>query len=63
VTALRCPRVKPKKRRLNRQLKPILLGGGVGSHTLPNHVIRKWTVNTTLAKGHHAQTQYTTRNF
>jgi hypothetical protein len=28
VTALRCPRVKPKKRGLNRQLKPILLGGG-----------------------------------
>jgi hypothetical protein len=37
--------------------------GGTGSHTLPNHVIVKWTVNTTLVKGHHAQTRRTPRNF
>ncbi len=30
--------------------------GGAGSHTLPNHMIGKWTANTTLAKVHHAQT-------
>jgi hypothetical protein len=62
VTALRCLRVKPKKRGLNRRFKPILWGGA-GSHTLPNHVIGKQTVNTSLAKGHHAQTQCTARNF
>jgi hypothetical protein len=28
---------------------------GAGSHTLPNHVIGKRTVNTTLLKGHHAR--------
>jgi hypothetical protein len=64
VTALRCLRIKPTKRGLNRRLKPILQGGGgAGSHTLPNHVIRKWTVNMTLVKGYHAQTQQTARNF
>jgi hypothetical protein len=26
-------------------------------------VIGKWTVNTTLAKGHHALTQHTAKNF
>jgi hypothetical protein len=26
-------------------------------------MIRKWTVNTTLAKGHHTPTQRTARNF
>jgi hypothetical protein len=31
---------------------PILQGGGTGSQTLPNHVIRKQTVNTTLTMGH-----------
>ncbi len=30
--------IKPGKRGLNSRLKPILQGGGVGSHTLPNHV-------------------------
>jgi hypothetical protein len=63
VTALQCLRVKPKKRGLNRRLKPILRGGGAGSHTLANHMIGKQTVNTTLAKGHHAQTRRTARNF
>jgi hypothetical protein len=30
---------KPGKQGLNSRLKPILrVGGGVGSHTLPNHV-------------------------
>ncbi len=61
MTVLRCLRVKPRKRGLNRPLKPVLQGGGTGSHTLPNHVIG--TVNTTFAKGHHAQTWRTTRNF
>jgi hypothetical protein len=52
-----------KKLGVNRRLKPILQrGGGAGSHTLPNHVIRKWTVNMTLAKGHHAETRRTARN-
>jgi hypothetical protein len=46
---------KLKKRGLNRQLKPILWGGA-GSYTIPNHIIGKQTVKTTLAKGHHAQT-------
>ncbi len=36
--------------------------GGDVSQTLPNQVIRKWMVNTTLAKGHHAQTQHNARN-
>jgi hypothetical protein len=31
---------------------PILQGGGAGSHPLPNHVIGKRMVNTTLAIGH-----------
>jgi hypothetical protein len=39
------------------------IAGGTGSHTLPNHMIGKRTVNTTLAKGHHAQTQPTARKF
>ncbi len=30
-------------------------GGDAGSHTLPNHVIRKRTVNMTLAIGHQSQ--------
>ncbi len=50
-----------QKRGLIRWLKPILRGGGAGSHTLPNHVIGKRMVNTTLAKGHHAQTRRTAR--
>jgi hypothetical protein len=54
--------VKLKKRVLNRELKPILRGGP-GSHPTPNHVIGKWAVNTTLAKGHQAQTRSTARNF
>jgi hypothetical protein len=62
VTALWCLRIKPKKRGLNRRLKRILRGGA-GSHTLPNHVIGKWTVNMTLVKGYHAQTRQTARNF
>ncbi len=33
---------------------PILQGGGPGFHPTPNHVIRKWTVNATLAMGHQA---------
>ncbi len=62
VTALRCLRVKPGKKGLNRRLMPVHWGvGGTGSHTLPNHVIGKWMVNMTLAKGYHAQTQRTAR--
>jgi hypothetical protein len=61
VTALRYLRVKPRRRGLNRRLKPGLWGGA-GSHTLPNHVTRKRTVNATLARGHHAQTRQTARN-
>ncbi len=38
-------------------------GGGSGSHSLPNHVIGKQMVNTTLPKGPHAQTWRTARNF
>jgi hypothetical protein len=34
---------------------PILQGGGAGSHTLPNHVIGKWTVNTALTMGHQSR--------
>jgi hypothetical protein len=56
VTALRCLRIKPRKRGLNRQLKPVLQGGA-DSHTLPNHLIEKRAVNMALAKGHHAQTR------
>ncbi len=63
VTALQCLRVKPRKKRLNRQLKPVLRGREAGSHTLPNHMIGKWPVNTTLAKGHHSQTRHTAINF
>ncbi len=37
--------------------------GGAGSHTLPNRVIEKWMVNTTLTKGHHTQTWRNARNF
>jgi hypothetical protein len=62
VTALRSLRVRPRKWGLNRRLKPVLQGGGVGSHTLPNHVIGNWMVNTTLAKDHHAHTWCTARN-
>ncbi len=62
VTALWCLRLKPGKKGLNRRLRAVLRGG-TGSHTLPNHVIRKQTVNTTLAKGHHAQTQRTAKIF
>jgi hypothetical protein len=61
VAALRCLRVKPRKKGLNRRLRPVLRGG-TGSHTLHNHVIRKWTVNTTTAKGHHTQTRRPARN-
>jgi hypothetical protein len=63
VTALRCLKVKPGKKGLNRRLRPILQGGGAGSHTLTNHVIGKRRDNTTLAKGHHAQTRRTARKF
>jgi hypothetical protein len=63
VTALRYLRVKHRTRGLSRRLKPVLQGWGAGSHTLSNHVIRKRTVNTTLARGHHAQTRHTSRNF
>jgi hypothetical protein len=37
--------------------------GGTGSHTLPNYVTRKQTINATLVRGHHAQTWRTARNF
>ncbi len=41
------------KRGLNRLPNACSGGGGwLGSHPTPNHVIGKWTVNTTLAKGH-----------
>ncbi len=60
VTALRCLSVKPGKKGINRRLRPVL--GGTGSHTLPNYVTGKRTVNTTLAKGNHAQTRCTARN-
>jgi hypothetical protein len=36
---------------------PYCKGGGPGSHPTPSHIIGKRTVNTTLTKGHHAQTQ------
>ncbi len=62
MTALRCLRVKPGKKGLNRRLRPVLRGG-TSSHTLPNHVIGKRMVNTSLAKGHHAQTLCTASQF
>jgi hypothetical protein len=62
VTAFRCLKVNLKKRVLNRQLRPILWGGGPGSHPKPNHVIGKQSVNMTLAKSHHAPTWHTARN-
>ncbi len=35
---------------------PILkVGGGAGFHTLPNHVIGKQAVNTTLVMGHRSR--------
>jgi hypothetical protein len=46
-------RVRRQKVGLNRQLKPHTAGGVWFSPT-PNHMIGKWTVNMTLAKGHHA---------
>jgi hypothetical protein len=46
-------RIKCQKVSLNRCPLPIL-HGGLGSHPTPSHVIRKRTVNTTLAKGHQA---------
>jgi hypothetical protein len=64
VTVLRNLRVKPRRRGLNRRLKPGLPGGGgAGSDTLPNNVTRKRTVKVTLARGHHAQTLRTARHF
>jgi hypothetical protein len=63
LTAFWCLRVKLKKRVLNRWLKPILQGGRPGSHPTPNQMIGKRTVNTTLTKGHQAQTPLTARNF
>jgi hypothetical protein len=53
VTALRYLRVKPRRRGLNRRLKPGLRGG-TGSPTLPNHVTRKRTVNATFARSYYA---------
>jgi hypothetical protein len=41
----------------------MLRGGGSGSFPTPGHVTRKLTVNTTLARGHHAETQHTAINF
>jgi hypothetical protein len=38
------------------------VGGGAGSHLLLGHVIRKWTVNMILCKGHRTQTRCTARN-
>jgi hypothetical protein len=61
--SLRYLRVKPKRRWLNRRLRPGLWGGGTGSHTLPNHMTRKRTVNATLARGHHGETWRTARKF
>jgi hypothetical protein len=54
VTEFRCLRVKCQKVGLNRQLKAHTAGGGPGSHPTPNPMIGKRIVNTTLAKGHHA---------
>ncbi len=62
MTLFRYLRVKPKKRGLNWQSMPIL-SGGASSYPTPGHVTRKWTVNTTLARGHHSETRRTTRNF
>jgi hypothetical protein len=45
-------RVKHKK--VGRQPNVYTVGGGVGSHPTPNHLIGKRTVNMTLMKGHHA---------
>jgi hypothetical protein len=61
VTAFQCLRFKLKKG-VNRRPKPILQGGGPGSHPSPNHLIGTRTVNTTLAKCHHALTRCTARN-
>jgi hypothetical protein len=49
-------RFKSQKVCLNRRQLTILQGGGGGlsSHPTPGHVIRKWTVNTSLKKGHQA---------
>jgi hypothetical protein len=63
LTALRYLRVKPRRSGLNRRLKSGLRGWGTGSHTLPNHVTGKRTVNATLARGHHAQTQRAAKTF
>jgi hypothetical protein len=54
---------KDQRKGLNRLFSAMLQVGGSGSHTLPGHVIRKWMVNTTLARGHPAQTRCTARNF
>jgi hypothetical protein len=63
VTALQCLTIKPGKKGLNRRLRPVLRGGGTGSHTLLNHVTRKQMVKMTFAKDHHAPTRRTARNF
>ncbi len=59
VTAFGVLRVKHPKVGLNRQ--PIAYTGGVGlgSHPIPNHLIGKQTVNTTLVKFQHMLLQYT----
>ncbi len=43
-------RVKRQKVSLNRWPIAYTVGGGLSSHPTPSHVIRKWTVNTTLTK-------------
>jgi hypothetical protein len=40
-----------------------ILWWGAGSYPTSGHVTRKRTVNTTLARGHHAETWRTARNF
>ncbi len=54
MIAFRCLRVESQKAGLNRQLKAHTAGEGAGFHRTPNHVKGKRIINTTLAKGHHA---------
>ncbi len=62
ATVLQYQRVKPRKRGLNSLFTcPEWGGGGRFSH-ITQWRDWKWTVNATLAEGHHAETQRTARN-
>jgi hypothetical protein len=60
ATALRYLRFKPGKWGLNSPFTCPAGGGGFSHITLSRDW--KWTVNTTLVKGHHAETRHTARN-